>query len=102
MKEEFSAKAMKEISTQAKVTNMREKYSDIVNRINNAAQGGEDSIVLANFKERPFCNELFDWLKSLGFSITYIRRGYDLKSNIWDYSDDEYNYMKADWVRIAW
>jgi hypothetical protein len=86
----------------AKVTNMREKYDDIINRINSAAQGGEDNIVLENSKERPFCNELFVWLKSLGFRITYIRRGYILKSNMWDCSDDEYDYTKADWVRIAW
>ena len=102
MEEEFSAKAMKEISSRAKVTNMREKYSDIVNRINSAAQGGEDNIVLENSEARPFCNELFDWLKGLGFRITYIRRGYDLKSNIWDYTNNEYDYIKADWVRIEW
>lgn len=102
MEEEFSAKAMREISEHAKITNMREKYSDIVNRINSAAHGGEDNIVLTNSEERPFCNELFDWLKSLGFSITYIRRGYNLKSNIWDCSDNEYDYMNAQWIRIAW
>lgn len=100
--EEFSAKAMREISVRAKITNMREKYSDIINRINSAAQSGEDNIILENYQEHPFCNELFDWLKSLGFSITYISRGYNLKSNMWDYSDNEYDYTKADLVRIAW
>ena len=102
MEEEFSAKAMREISNRAQVVHMWEKYNDIVNRIISAAHGGEDSIILANSKERPFCKELFDWLKSLGFRITYIRRGYDLKGNIWDYSDNEYDYRKAYWVRVAW
>jgi len=102
MEEEFSAKVMKKISSRAKVTNMREKYSDIVNRINSAAQGGEDNIILTNSKERPFCRELFLWLKSLGFRITYIHPGCTLKSNIWDYSENEYDYIKACWVRIAW
>ena len=100
--EEFSAKTIREISERAKVVNMREKYNDIVNRINSAAQSGEDSIVLANSKERPFCNELFEWLKSLGFRIAYIRRGYHLKSNMWDCSNNEYDYIKAEWIRIAW
>ena len=99
---EFSAKAMREISNRAQVAHMWEKYSDIVNRIISAARGGEDNIVLTNSKERPFCNELFDWLKSLGFRITYIRRGYSLKSNMWDCSNNEYDYIKADWVKIIW
>lgn len=103
MEEEFSAKAMREISERAKVVNMREKYSDIVNRINSAAQSGEDSIVLAKSEGGPlFCNELFNWLKQLGFELTYIHPGYNLKSNIWSYSNNEYDYIKAYWVRIAW
>ena len=103
MEEEFSAKAMREISERAKVINMREKYSGIVNRINSAAQDGENNIVLAKSKEGSFfCNELFNWLKQLGFELTYIHPAYHLKSNIWSYSNNEYDYTKAQWVRIAW
>lgn len=100
MEEEFSAEAMRGISQSARAINMREKYKDIVYRVNAAALEGKNEIILDN--KEDFCYELFDWLKNLGFCITYIRRGYDIKSNLWDSSNDLSNYLHADWVRVAW
>ena len=101
MEEEFSAEAMRGISQSARAINMRQKYKKVVELINAAAKQGETAVVITP-ETTNFSYELFDWLKRLGFHITYIHRGYDLKSNIWDCSDDEYDYMNAQWVRIAW
>lgn len=101
MEEEFSAEAMRGISQSARAINMRQKYKKVVELINAAAQQGETAVIITP-ETTNFSYELFDWLKRLGFHITYIHRGYDLKSNIWDCSDDEYDYMNAQWVRIAW
>ena len=102
MEEEFSAAAMKEISMRAKVVNMRVKYSDIVDRINKAAHNGESEIILKRSEEFQLSYELFNWLEELGFCITYIRKGCDIKCNLWDNSTQYYDYFYADWIRIAW
>ena len=101
MEEEFSVEAMKGISQSARAISMRQKYKKVVELINAAAQQGEIAVIISP-EITDFSYELFDWLKRLGFHITYIHRGYDLKSNIWDCSDNEYDYTNAQWVRIAW
>lgn len=101
MEEEFSAEAMKGISQSARAINMRQKYKKIVELINAAAQQGENQVII-DHETTEFSYELFDWLKDLGFCLTYIRRGYDIKSNLWDGSDNLSNYIHADWIRVAW
>lgn len=101
MEEEFSAEAMRGISQSARAISMRQKYKKVVELINVAAQQGETEVIITP-ETTNFSYELFDWLKRLGFRVAYIHRGYNLKSNIWDCSDNEYDYMNAHWVRIAW
>ena len=81
MEEEFSAKTMRGISQSARAISMRQKYKKVVELINAAAQQGETAVIITP-ETTNFSYELFDWLKRLEFHITYIHRGYDLKSNI--------------------
>ena len=101
IEEEFSAEAMRGISQSAKAINMRQKYKDIVELINAAALQGETQVVIDR-KSTKFSYELFDWLSGLGFHLTYIRQGYDIKSDIWENSYTMLSYVCAHWVRIAW
>ena len=101
MEEEFSAKAMRGISQSARAISMRQKYKEIVELINAAALQGENQVVIDR-ESTKFSYELFEWLDELGFRLTYIRQGCNLKSDIWENSYTMLSYVYAHWVRIAW
>lgn len=101
MEEEFSAEAMRGISQSARAISMRQKYKKIVELINAAAQQGENQVIIDR-ETIKFSYELFEWLDKLGFQLTYIRQGCNLKSDIWENSYTMLSYTYANWVRIAW
>ena len=101
MEKEFSAEAMRLVSVQAAAANMQQKYKEIVELIHAAAQQGETQVVIDR-ETTEFSYELFDWLSELGFRLTYIRQGYDIKSDFWENSYTMLSCVHAHWVRIAW
>ncbi len=101
MEEEFSAEVMRGISQSARAINMRQKYKKVVELINATAQQGENQVVI-DHETTEFSYELFGWLINLGFRLTYIHPGCNIKSDLWDSSDTMLNYVYAKWVRIAW